>query len=168
VFDRRPDVPVHKRTREAASAAVDVKESLSRLAREPAPPEDLLRKLGDVLATARRLRDYVGTLAALAGEHPGDAGPIPAILERVADHLDAGAEAGDLKIGDLLDELDEHLSGLCRRRRAEIAGGTDTDVMTSLREALVEVAGARHALRALAEDADRVTEESRELIDQRG
>jgi uncharacterized membrane protein YccC len=167
LFDRRPDVPVHRRTHEAASAAVDVEESLNRLAREPAPSEDPLRRLGDVLATARRLRDYVATLAALAGEHLGDAGPIPVILERVADHLDAGADTGELEIEDLLGELDEHLSALCRQRRAEIAGGTDSDVMTSLREALVEVAGARHALRALAEDADRVTEEIRELIGQR-
>lgn len=92
------------------------------------------------------------------------AGPIPAILRRVADHLDAEADTDALDLDDLLGKLDEHLSRLCRRRRAEIAGGARIDAVTSLREALIEVAGARHAVRALAEDAHRLAEQGRALI----
>jgi uncharacterized membrane protein YccC len=167
LFDGEPGTQVHRRQREAAHAAVDIDEALQRLAQEPAPPEDLLRRLRKATSTARRLRDYLGTLAALAHEEPVDAGPIPAILERVADHLDAVADAarardgqvGDLELDDLLRELDEHLVELCRKRRGELADGAGP--VSPLRDALVEVAGARHAVRALAEDAARLTEESR-------
>ncbi|MCU1657513.1 MAG: rane protein-like protein, partial [Pseudonocardiales bacterium] len=167
LFDGEPDTQVHRRQREAAQAAVDIDEALQRLAQEPAPPEDLLGRLREATATARRLRDYLGTLAALAHEEPVDAGPIPAILERVADHLDAVADAarahdgqvGDLDLDDLLRELDEHLVELCQRRRGELADGAGP--VSPLRDALVEVAGARHAVRALAEDAARLTEEGR-------
>jgi uncharacterized membrane protein YccC len=167
LFDGEPGTEVHRIGREAAQAAVDIDEDLHRLAQEPAPPEDLLRRLRKATTTARRLRDYLGTLAALAQEKPVDAGPIPAILERVADHLDAvadavcahGGQAGDLELDDLLRELDEHLVELCRRRRGELADGAGP--ASPLRDALVEVAGARHAVRALAEDAARLTEEGR-------
>ncbi|MCW2860122.1 MAG: hypothetical protein JWP48_1830 [Actinoallomurus sp.] len=166
LFDGDADAPVHRRLREASAAAVDVEESLTRLTQEPAPPEELVRRLREAITIARRLRDYLGTLAALAGEKPVDAGPIPAILERVADHLDAAADdlqAGGLDLDDLLRELDDHLAELSRQRRAELVAGVGDDAVTPLREALVEVAGARHALRALAEDADRLTEEGRAL-----
>jgi uncharacterized membrane protein YccC len=169
LFDGEPDAEAHRRQREAAQAAIDIDDALQRLAQEPTPPEDLLRRLREATATARRLRDYLATLAALADDEPVDAGPIPAILERVADHLDAvadaararGGQVGDLELEDLLCELDEHLVELCRRRRGELADGTGP--VSPLREALVEVAGARHAVRALAEDAARLTEEGRAL-----
>jgi uncharacterized membrane protein YccC len=169
LFDGEPDAEVRRRLREAAQAAVDTEESLERLAQEPSPPDDLLRRLREAITTARRLRDYLGTLAALAHDEPVDAGPIPAILERVADHLDAVADAararkgqvGGLQLDDLLRELDEHLAELCRKRRGEIADGADPKL--ALRDALVEVAGARHAVRALAEDTARLTEEGQAL-----
>ncbi|MFB9839394.1 hypothetical protein, partial [Actinoallomurus acaciae] len=135
-----------------------------RLAQEPAPPAEPLHGLREATAMARRLRDYAATLAALVQERPVSAGPIPAILHRVADHLDAEAGADPLELGDLLGELDAHLSRLCRRRRAEIADGARIDAVTALREALIEVAGARHAVRALAEDAHRLAEQGRALI----
>ncbi|HZE37384.1 MAG TPA: FUSC family protein, partial [Stackebrandtia sp.] len=161
-FEGRPGVPAHQSLAEAASAAIEVEDSTLRLAQEPSPPDELLRRLRDTTATARRLRDYLRTLGALAKEEPVDAGPVPAILERVADHLDA-PDDDDFELDDLLGELDDHLSGLCRRRRAQITDGAGVDTVTSLREALVEVAGARHALRALAVDAERLTEEGRAL-----
>ncbi|GAB2802393.1 hypothetical protein GCM10027176_03660 [Actinoallomurus bryophytorum] len=156
-FEGRPCAPVHQRLAEASSAAMEVEDSMLRLAQEPAPPGELLRRLRDTTAIARRLRDYLGTLGALAEEEPVDAGPVPAILERVADHLDAHGDDA-LELDDLLRELDDHLSSLCRRRRAEIAGGAGVDAVSSMRKALAEVAGARHALRALASDAERLTE----------
>jgi uncharacterized membrane protein YccC len=166
LFAGRPDAPVDDRLREAGSATREVDETAVRLAKEPAPPAGPLRGLREATATARRLRDHVATLVALVQERPVSAGPIPAILRRVADRLDAEADAdpGPLDLGDLLGELDRHLSRLCRRRRAEIAGSAKIDTATALREALIEVAGARHAVRALAEDAHRLAEQGRQLI----
>ena len=169
LFDGEPDAEVHRRLREAAQAALNTEESLDRLAHEPTPPQDLVRRLRAAITTARRLRDYLDTLASLAQDEPVDAGPIPAILERVADHLDAVADAartrtgraGDLELDDLLRELDQHLAELCRRRRGELADGGGPK--SPLRDALIEVAGARHAVRALAEDTARLTEEGRAL-----
>jgi uncharacterized membrane protein YccC len=160
-FEGRPCAPAHQSLAEASSAAIEVEDSTLRLAQEPSPPGELLRRLRDTTTTARRLRDYLGTLGALAKEEPVDAGPVPVILERVADHLEAPED--DFALDDLLGELDDHLSSLCRRRRAEIADGTRADTVTALREALVEVAGARHALHALAEDAKRLVEEGRTI-----
>ncbi|GLY92386.1 FUSC family protein [Actinoallomurus iriomotensis] len=164
LFEGRTDAPIDDRLREAASAAREVEETAVRLAQEPAPPAEPLRGLREATAIARRLRDYAATLAALVRESPVCAGPIPVILRRVADHLDAEADTGSLDLGDLLGELDEYLSRLCRRRRAELAGGARIDAVTVLREALIEVAGARHAVRALAEDARRLAEEGRALM----
>ncbi|MDN3354561.1 FUSC family protein [Actinomadura sp. DC4] len=157
LFDGVPGTQAHRREREAAQAAVDIDAALQRLAQEPSPPQDLVRRLREATTTAQRLRDYLGTLATLDHEEPVDAGPIPAILERVADHLDGH----DLELQDLLRELDDHLGELCRRRRGELAGGAGP--VSPLRDALVEVAGARHAVRALAHDAARLTEEGRAL-----
>jgi uncharacterized membrane protein YccC len=160
-FDGDDGAPLDKRLRDAASAAVDVEDPILRLAREPAPPAELLHRLREATAVARRLRDYQRTLGALAEEAPDDVGPIPAILERVAHYLDSGADAllsgerqaADLDLGDLLGEFDDHLSSLCEQRRARGPEAT-------LRTALIEAAGARHALRALTSDADLLRKES--------
>ncbi|MFB9840582.1 hypothetical protein, partial [Actinoallomurus acaciae] len=63
--------------------------------------------------------------------------------------------AADLDLGDLLEELDDHLSGLDRRRRDEMSG-VGTDAVTTLRRLLVQAAGARHAVRSLVADAERL------------
>jgi uncharacterized membrane protein YccC len=161
-FAGRPGAAVHERLADAAAAAVTLEDSLVRLGQEPTPPVDPLRRLREATTIARRLRDYLATLDALTEDRPVDAGPVVAVLRRVADHLD-GTDPGDLDLGDLLRELDDHLACLCRRRKAEIARSGDADMVTALREALVQVAGARHAVRALAADADRLAHESRAL-----
>ena len=155
LFEGRPDAPVGDRLRDAASAVHEADEAAVRLAQEPSPPADALRRLREAITIARRLRDHLATLAALERD-PVSAGPIPAILRRVAAHLGAEAGGRELHLTGLLEELDDHLSALCRRRRAEIAGGAGIEAVTALREALVQVAGARYAVRALAEDAGRL------------
>ncbi|MCO6007114.1 FUSC family protein [Actinoallomurus purpureus] len=163
-FDGDKEASVRRRMEDATSAATDVEESALSLGREPAPPEDLIRRLREVGALARRVRDDVKALGALHEEDPSDAGPLPAILERVAEHLDEGADAllcdentaAELRLSDLLEEFDHHLSELTRRRRAELDSGVGTDAVTTLRRSLVQVAAARHALRGLASDAERL------------
>lgn len=161
-FDGDAEAPVRKRTLDASASGTELEETTKRLGREPAPPMDLLSRLRDADVAARNVRDDLRTLG--APEEDLDAGPIGAILDRVADHLDAradalaepDAEAGTLDLADLLDDLDDHLSGLDRRRRAELSGGVGTDAVTTLRRLLVQAAGARHAVRSLVADAERL------------
>lgn len=162
-FDGDADASIRRCMEDAAAAAADVDDSATRLGSEPAPPMDLVRRLRDATALARRLRDDVQSLGALQQDR-ADAGPLPAILERVAHHLEEGADAlvsdegavAELRLDDLLEEFDRHLAELTRRRRAELDDGVGTDALTTLRRSLVQVAAARHALRGLTSDAERL------------
>lgn len=156
------EAPIRRRTEDAVAAETELEDTANRLGREPTPPEDLLRRVRGATAAARRVRDDLKTLVALA-EEDVDPGPVGTILDRVADHLDARADssasdaepAAGLDLGDLLEELDDHLSGLDRRRRDEMSG-VGIDAVTTLRRLLVQAAGARHAVRSLAADAERL------------
>jgi uncharacterized membrane protein YccC len=169
-FDGDRGTLVRDRLEEAAEAAADVEESVTRLKQEPTPPEDLIERLREAGEVAQRVRDYLKTLGTLTEEEPPEVGPIPAILERVADYLEEGADAllhrkapsGELSLGDLLDELDAYLSELTDRRRAELAGGVGPEAVTSLRRSLVDVAGAQYAVRALVADAERLRKVAQE------
>lgn len=162
-FDGDAEASIRRCMEDAAAAAADVDDSAIRLGSEPAPPTDLVRRLRDVTALARRLRDDMQSLGALQ-QDKADAGPLPAILERVAHHLEEGADAlvsdegtaAELRLGDLLEEFDRHLAELTRRRRTELDDGVGTDALTTLRRSLVQVAAARHALRGLTSDAERL------------
>jgi uncharacterized membrane protein YccC len=164
-FDGESEAPIRKRTLDAAASVTELEETTKRLGREPSPPMDLLARLRATDTAARDVRDDLRTLSTL--EEDLDAGPICAILDRVADHLDARADAltspgeeadadGDLDLGDLLEDLDDHLSSLDRRRRAELSGGVGTEAVTTLRRLLIQAAGARHAVRSLVTDARRL------------
>jgi uncharacterized membrane protein YccC len=157
-FDGDTEAPIRRRTEDAASAGADLEESAQRLGREPSPPDALLRRVRDAASAARSVRDDLKLLATLPDEEDLDAGPVGVILDRVADHLDAAAdapEAPELALGDLLEEFDDHLSGLDRRRRDEL-DGVGTEAVTTLRRLLVRAASARHAVRSLVADADRL------------
>ena len=164
-FDGESEAPIRKRTLDAAASVAELEETTKRLGREPSPPMDLLTRLRATDTAARDVRDDLRTLSTL--EEDLDAGPICAILDRIADHLDARADAltspgeetgadGDLDLGDLLEDLDDHLSSLDRRRRAELSGGVGTEAVTTLRRLLIQAAGARHAVRSLVTDARRL------------
>jgi uncharacterized membrane protein YccC len=157
-FDGDTEAPIRRRTEDAASAEGELDESAKRLGREPSPPEDLLLRIREASSAARSVRDDLKLLATLPDEEDLDAGPVCVILDRVADHLDAAADApevGELALGDLLEEFDDHLSGLDRRRRDEL-DGIGTEAVTTLRRLLVRAASARHAVRSLVADADRL------------
>lgn len=111
-----------------------------------------------------------GTTSSRSPGWPGrrrwTAGPIPEILDRLADQLEEAAtaleEAEDGPPGDAptpveeleeeLAALDSHLSTLTKRRRAEITSGVNRDEVTPLRQALRQVSGARYAVRSLRSD----------------
>lgn len=161
-FDGDAEAPVLRRTEDASAAGAELEEAVRRLGREPSPPTELLVRLRAAGAAARSVRDDLKTLGTL--EDDLDPGPIGAILDRVADHLDARADAlvsaqaeaaGELELNDLLEDLDGHLSGLDRRRRDELSG-VGKEAVTTLRRLLVQAASARHAVRSLAADAGRL------------
>jgi uncharacterized membrane protein YccC len=163
-------VSIRDRLEEAAEAAAEVEQAITRLEHEPTAQEELIERLKEADAIAQRLRDYFKTLGTLTEEEPREVGPIPATVERVADYLEEGADAllhrkapsGQLSPGDLLDELDAYLSELTDRRRAELAGGVGPEAITSLRRSLVDVAAAQYAVRALVADAERLRKVAQE------
>jgi uncharacterized membrane protein YccC len=157
-FDGDAEAPIRRRIEDAASAESELEDAAERLGQEPSPPEDLLRRVRGAESAARSVRDDLKTLGTLADEEDLDAGPVGVILDRVADHLEAAADAAEpeeLALRDLLEEFDDHLSGLDRRRRDELEG-IGTDAVTTLRRLLVRAASARHAVRSLVSDADRL------------
>jgi uncharacterized membrane protein YccC len=165
-FDGDGEAPVQKRTLDATASVAELEETTERLGREPSPPMELLTRLRDADTAARNVRDDLKTLGTL--EEDLDAGPICAILDRIAGHLDARADAftspaggadpaaGELDVRDLLADLDDHLSSLDRRRRAELSEGVGTEAVTTLRRLLIQAAGARHAVRSLVAHAERL------------
>jgi hypothetical protein len=162
-LDGDAEAPVRRRTEDAVSAEAELEDSAKRLGREPSPPENLIRRIRDAVGAARGVRDDLKTLNTLPEDNL-DAGPVCAILDHIADHLDARADAltsgaepsGELALGGLLEEFDHHLSGLDRRRRDELSGGVGSEAITTLRRLLVQAASARHAVRSLAADAERL------------
>jgi uncharacterized membrane protein YccC len=163
-------VSIRDRLEEAAEAAAEIEQAITRLEQEPTPHEELIERLKEAGAIAQRLRDYLKTLGTLTEEEPPEVGPIPAIVERVADYLDEGADAllsregttEEPSLGAPLDELDEHMSELVGRRRAELSGDVGPEVITPLRRSLVDVAAARYAVRALVSEAERLKKVAQE------
>jgi hypothetical protein len=145
------------RAREAADA---VAELIDRMAQEPTPDVGLVDCLRDAVGAARRIHDHVITVAGMSRAEEGDIGPVSSILLQIADHLDEVSDAlraGDtpvptLDIDDLLADLDDYLSSLAERRRAEVAAGTTLDESTPLRRDLLSVAVVQHTLRSLYDD----------------
>lgn len=162
-FDGDADAPIRRRIEDAADAGAELDATVTRLGREPQPPEGLLSRLRETTSAARSVRDDLKTLATLTDEENLDAGPVGVILDRVADHLEAAADAPEPEEFDLrglLEEFDDHLSGLDRRRRDEMAG-VGSDAVTTLRRLLVRAASARHAVRSLVSDAERLAASGR-------
>jgi uncharacterized membrane protein YccC len=170
-FDSDKEVSVRDRLEDAAEAAAEVDESIKRLEQEPTPREDLIERLKEAGAIAQRLRDYLKTLGTLTEEEPPEVGPVPSILERVADYLDQGADAllsregttAEPSLGAPLDELDEYMSELLGRRRAELSGDVGSEVITPLRRSLVDVAAAQYAVRGLVSEAERLKKVAEEV-----
>jgi uncharacterized membrane protein YccC len=144
----------------AGETAADVNALLGPMARQPSPDTALIGGVRSAVAAADRIRDHVIAVAGMSRAEEGEVGPVSSLLLQIADHLHelAGAlRAGDaampaLNLGDLLADLDVHLSSLARRRRAEVAGGTTLDQSTPLRRDLESTASIRLTLRSLYDD----------------
>ncbi|MGP4022862.1 FUSC family protein [Actinomadura sp. 3N407] len=157
----------------AERSAEAVAGTRTRLGHERVPDTELIAGLETAVDAAHRTRDHLITVAKLSREEAVDTGPIPEILDRLADQLEETAElleepeARDPKaatpteeLSEQLADLDAHLSKLTRRRRAEITSGVGRDEFTPLRHALLQVSGTRHTIRMLREDAATVIESS--------
>ncbi|WP_067483872.1 FUSC family protein [Actinomadura hibisca] len=157
---------------DTTSAAEDATDSVAatrkRLGEERVPDAARIAELRAIVRGAHRVRDHLIAIGRLSREEEVDAGPIPEILDRLADRLEeAAAELEDTdppqgeaapspaeRLEEEFADLDRHLAGLARRRRAEVKAGVGTDEFTPLRHALLQVAGTRHAVRALRRDTD--------------
>ncbi len=159
----------------AERAAEAVAETRTRLGHERVPDTGLTDRLRRAAAAAHRARDHLIAVAKMSREQAVDTGPIPEILDRLADQLEEAAglleepgerdpEAGAPveELADELAELDSYLSTLTRRRRAELKEGVGPDELTPLRHALLQVSGTRYTIRELRRDVNQVIESSLE------
>ncbi|GAA1843426.1 hypothetical protein GCM10009736_06600 [Actinomadura bangladeshensis] len=158
----------------AERAAEAVAETRDRLGHERLPDTGLIAELGTAVDAAHRTRDHLIAVARLSRAEAVDTGPVPEILDRLADRFEeAGAlleeDPEDLDpkdaipVGELdeeLADLDSHLSTITRRRRAEIKAGVGRDEVTPLRQALLQVSGTRYTIRSLRRDAGTVVDSS--------
>lgn len=158
----------------AERAAEAVAETRDRLAQERVPDTELIARLRTAVRAAHRVRDHLIAVSRMSREEAVDTGPIPEILDRIADELeeagavledppdqrDEGDAASVAELREQLADLDDHLSTITRRRRAEIKSGIGRDEFTPLRHALLQVSGTRYAIRSLRRDAGRVVEAS--------
>ncbi|WP_433465233.1 FUSC family protein [Spirillospora sp. CA-128828] len=170
----------HDRIVAAERAAEAVAETRARLGHERLPDIELIDELRRSVAAAHRTRDHLIAAAKLSREKAVDTGPIPEILDRLADQLEEAAglleEPGERdpeadtpaeELKEELADLDSHLSTLTRRRRAEIKAGVGRDEPTPLRHALLQVSGTRYTVRALRRDVGTVIEASLEAAEPR-
>jgi hypothetical protein len=163
------DEPLAERLAAARESIDQVGESVQRMAQEPSPHTELIAEIRGAAAAAERTKDDLITITDLSSARPVDAGPIPALLDQVADFLVAAARdlrAGrpptvtELNLDGRLAELDGFLCDTVRRRRTEVAAGGRLHEPTPLRRTLGQAAAVRHAMRTLrvdAEDLCRVT-----------
>jgi uncharacterized membrane protein YccC len=144
----------------AQQSAGVVAAEVDRLSHDPAPDTELICRLRAAVQSAHRTRDEVITLAGMARAESAATNPLSGILEHLADWLEESAEAilcGDRELpppdlDDLLADLDAQLCCLVRRRKEEVAGGTDLHDTTPLRTDLLSVAAVRYAVRSLRAD----------------
>jgi uncharacterized membrane protein YccC len=158
----------------AERAAEAVAETRTRLGQERVPDTALIAELGTAVDAAHRTRDHLIAVARLSRAEAVDTGPVPEILDRLADRFE---EAGTLleedpedldpkdavpvaELDEELADLDAHLSTITRRRRAEIKAGVGRDEVTPLRQALLQVSTTRYTIRTLRRDAGTVVDSS--------
>ncbi|HEU5025219.1 MAG TPA: FUSC family protein [Spirillospora sp.] len=163
----------------AERSAEAVAETRDRLTHERLPDTALIGRLRDAVRAAHRVRDHLIAVSRVTREEAVDAGPVPEILDRLADQLEEAAglledpDDEDLKsrspaaeLEDELADLDAYLKKLTKRRRAEITSGVGREEFTPLRHALAQVSGTRYAVRSLRRDTGRVINASLAAVGQ--
>jgi hypothetical protein len=157
----------------AERSAEAVAETRDRLTHERVPDTALIGRLRDAVRAAHRVRDHLIAVSRVTREEAVDAGPVPEILDRLADQLEEAAgllehpDDEELRARSPAAELEEELAGLddylktlTKRRRAEIASGVGREEFTPLRQALAQVSGTRYTVRSLRRDTGRVIDAS--------
>lgn len=159
-----PSLP-HEKVIAAEEGALSVARTRDRLELERVPDTELIDALLTAVRAAHRVRDRLIAVARMAREEAVDTGPLPEILDRLADQLEEAAEGiedpeeiprgGPSPMEELEEELaalDAHLTRLTKRRRAEIKSGVDREEYTPLRRALLQASGIRHTVGSLRRD----------------
>ncbi|MEU9018131.1 FUSC family protein [Actinomadura sp. NPDC048394] len=163
----------------AERSAEAVAETRDRLTHERVPDTALIGRLRDAVRAAHRVRDHLIAVSRVTREEAVDAGPVPEILDRLADQLEEAAglledpDDEDLKsrspaaeLEEELADLDDYLKKLTKRRRAEIKSGVGREEFTPLRHALAQVSGTRYTVRSLRRDTGRVINASLAAVGQ--
>ncbi|MEV5570475.1 FUSC family protein [Spirillospora sp. NPDC052269] len=168
VVGEREQLP-HDKIVTAEESAGEVAETRTLLGRERVPDDRRIRELRGAIAAAHRIRDHLIAVGRMTREREVDAGPVPEILDRIADLLEESAAAmadpapdpaaaegpsTEERLDEEFADLDDHLAAIARRRREEVKGGVGPDDFTPLRHTLLEVSGTRYALRSLRRDTD--------------
>ncbi|KAB2351023.1 FUSC family protein [Actinomadura rudentiformis] len=164
VQDEHERLP-HDKVMAAELATEAITEARNRLGKEHVPDTERIARLQTTAEAAHRVRDHLIAVARMSREQEIESGPVPEILDRIADLLEETAatlddpEPGppdasepDRRLDEGFAALDTYLTKITRRRRAEVEAGVETDAFTPLRHALLQVSGARYTLRALRGD----------------
>ncbi|GAA2442181.1 hypothetical protein GCM10010191_68130 [Actinomadura vinacea] len=170
----------HEKLVAAERAAESLTETRTRLAHERLPDDELIARLDAAADAAHRVRDHLIAIGRMTREQEVDAGPLPEILERLADRLEeaadtldeperldeapADAPSPDERLDEEFSNLDTHLSALARRRREEVEQGVSADEYTPLRHALLQSSGTRYAVRSLRADTETLIENARATL----
>ncbi|WP_026412260.1 FUSC family protein [Actinomadura oligospora] len=178
VVGEREQLP-HEKIVTAEESAEEVSETRTMLGRERVPDERRIRELRGAIAAAHRIRDHLIAVGRMTREQEVDVGPVPEILDRIADLLEesaalmadpppdpAAAEgpSTEERLDEEFSDLDDHLATIARRRREEVKGGVGPDTFTPLRHTLLEVSGTRYALRSLRRDTDALVDSARKAV----
>lgn len=163
----------------AERSAEAVAETRDRLTHERVPDTAQIGRLRDAVRAAHRVRDHLIAVSRVTREEAVDAGPVPEILDRLADQLEEAAglledpddeelrnRSPAAELEEELAGLDDYLKTLTKRRRAEISSGVGREELTPLRQALAQVSGTRYTVRSLRRDIGRVIDASLAAVGQ--
>ncbi|TDD80276.1 FUSC family protein [Actinomadura rubrisoli] len=177
----RVELP-HDKVAAAERTAEAVAETRDRLGHERVLDTDLAARLQNAVGAAHRIRDQLIAVARMSRERSVDVGPVPEILDRLADQMeeaataleerqpedgDAGAPSSVEELDEELADLDSHLSTLTRRRRAEIKSGGDRDETTPLNHALLQISSTRYTIRTMRRDTGRLINSAQAAVERR-
>ncbi|MCC5581874.1 FUSC family protein [Microtetraspora sp. AC03309] len=156
-----PDVKAEESIRKASKAATAVSKALDYIAHEPGvtAPEEV----AEAMSLTQRVRDDLIAVTSVLREERVEAGPVPDVLDAVADRLEDAADAVEAgepyesggKVEGKLADLSGWLGTLAERRLDEL-DVAPADRATKVRRALLQAAAVDHAMRSLNSESARL------------
>ncbi|WP_067171008.1 FUSC family protein [Microtetraspora niveoalba] len=161
--DELPRDKAEEAIRKASRATVAVSRALDYIEHEPGvtAPEGV----GEAVSLSQRVRDDLMAVTSVLRADRADAGPVPEILDAVADRLEDAAtavEAGEPyepggEVDGTLADFGGWLGTLAGRRLDEL-DTAPADSATKVRRTLLQAAAVHHAMRSLNSESARLCE----------